>query len=580
MQPASKRDPVLREIVANALETLATELGAFSARSAYSPFINQLPEIATGIFDRQGRLITQAKHSLAHASAVRIAEREMLKRWPLESMEEGDAIVFNDQFRGGIHPTDVMIFSPIFYRGEVVFMYGAMMIVSDLGGLSAAGLPANATEVFHEGLVIPPVRLYRRGGLNPDVAELIASNSRTPVRVMGDIRALVAGGNLAASRLPEMLDKYGKEELLAITEELMDYSERLTRQGIERIPDGVYHGSYVVEEDGIVPDKSYEVKLTMTVEGSNCRLDFTGSSPQTRGAVNSSYSQSLSGVVHALLSFLNPNIPFNEGLYRPLEVVFPLGSIVNPKYPGACNIRIGAVAAIVDCIFDCLGQAFPDERQAPGGIPQTFMAAGKFPNSDEMWSLLDPHFGPCGARALRDGVDMMPDPLFGGQTAYGRNIENYEAEYPVRYERYAVWPDSGGPGRWRGGATMVKEVTFLTEADLTTRAVDRCKIPPQGLMGGKPGKGGGYLINRGRPDQWKPANKQTNIRIAPGTSLTMTISGGGGFGDPMLREPERVAADVEEGLVTIEGAARDYSVVINPTTGKPDLAATKRLHPR
>jgi N-methylhydantoinase B len=574
------KDAVLREVVQNALDTIADEVGVFAARSAYSPFVNQSGEIATGIFDLQGRLVAQTKRGLAHASAVRIGQRELVKDWPLEVMEDGDAFVFNDQFRGGIHPTDVMVFRPIFYKGRVAFLYGGMMIVSDLGGLSAAGLPANATECFHEGLIIPAVRLYRAGQPNTDVVSMIEANSRTPRRVMGDIRALVAGGNMAAARMLELIEKRGYEQLLGIIEELMDRSEKLTRQGIEQIPDGSYQGSYVVEEDGIVPDKSYMVRATITVRGSNIKFDFTGSDSQARGAVNSSYSQSLSGVVFALLCFVSPDIPMNEGFYRPLELELPLGSIVNPRYPAACNIRIGTVQAIVDSIIQAFAPVFPDRIQAPGGTPHSLLAAGRNPKTGEMWAFLDPHFGPCGARSTKDGVDCMPDPLFAGQSAYGRNIENYELEFPVRYERFQVWTDSGGPGKWRGGCGLVKEVTFLTENDLTVRAVDRCRIPPQGLAGGKPGKGGGWIINRGRADEWNPPPKQTNIRVAAGTMVTQLVSGGGGFGDPLERKPELVAQDVQERHVSLESAARDFGVVIDRATGRVDFEATKRLRER
>jgi N-methylhydantoinase B len=571
------KDPVLREIVQNALDTITDEVGVFSARSAYSPFVNQSGEIATAIFDPQGRLVAQTKRGLAHASAVRIGQRELLKDWPLDSMEDGDAFVFNDHFRGGIHPTDVMVFRPIFHDGRVAFIYGAMMIVSDLGGLSAAGLPANATECFHEGLMIPGVRLYQRGQPNRDVVAMIEANSRTPRRVMGDIRALVAGGNMAALRMLELIEKYGYADLTGIIEELMDRSETLTRQGIDRIPDGSYEGSYIVEEDGIVPDKSYTIRARITVRGGDIEFDFAGSDPQARGAVNSSFSQSLSGVVFALLCYLDDEIPMNEGFYRPIEVKLPLGSIVNPRYPAACNIRIGTVQAIVDSIIQAFAPAFPDRVQAPGGTPHSLLAAGRHPKTGEMWAFLDPHFGPCGARSTKDGVDCMPDPLFAGQSGYGRNIETYELEFPVRYERFEVWRDSGGPGKWRGGCGLIKEVTFLADNDLTVRAVDRCRIPPQGLAGGKPGKGGGWIVNRGRTDEWSPPPKQTNIRVGAGTMVTQLVSGGGGFGSPDERAPELVARDVREGYVSLESAARDYRVVIDRATGGVDMDATLQL---
>src|SRR5208282_3861057 len=239
------RDPFLPEIIHNALRGIADEAGLFSARSAYSPFINTSPQIACGLFDAQARAIAQTDSALIHVSAVQRMLPEVLKDFPPETLRPGDALIINDHFRGGIHPTDVAVFTPIFYQGKLAFFHGSMMIVSDLGGMSNGGLPANATEIFHEGLVIPPLKLYEEGVPNADVHRMIASNSRTPARVLGDIRSLVVGGNMAAPRLVELCDKYGYGQVTEIIDELLDYTERLTRQVIERIPDWFYRGAYL-----------------------------------------------------------------------------------------------------------------------------------------------------------------------------------------------------------------------------------------------------------------------------------------------------------------------------------------------
>ncbi len=569
------RDPFLPEIIHNALRGIADEAGLFSARSAYSPFINTSPQIACGLFDAQARCIAQTDSALIHVSAVQRMLPEVLKDFPPETLRPGDALIINDHFRGGIHPTDVAVFTPIFYQGKLTFFHGAMMIVSDLGGMSNGGLPANATEIFHEGLVIPPVKLYLEGVPNPDVHRMIASNSRTPARVLGDIRALVVGGNMAGPRLIELCDKYGCDQVMEIIDELLDYTERLTRQGIERIPDGVYRGSYLIEDDGIDAGKHFNVQVTVTVEGSKCKLDFTGTDPQARGPINSSYSQSLSGVVVALRFFLDPDIPLNDGFYRPIEVVFPHGSLVNPKYPAAANARFATVTAMMDAINQALAAARPDRLMAPSGCPHVFTVTGIDPQTNQFWSMIDVHMGALGARASKDGIDGLP-PLLNATPGYMRNAEHYEWEYPVLYEYFRFSRDTAGPGKWRGSAGMVKHVVFNSDADLTVRAVDRCDLPPQGVAGGKPGGVGGWILNQGRSDERKLPMKQTNLRIHKGDTLTEYVSGGGGYGDPFTRDPALVGKDVKKGLVSVEGAARDYGVVAN-ADGQVDLAATQAL---
>ena len=569
------RDPFLPEIIQNALRGIADEAGLFSARSAYSPFVNTSPQIACGLFDVQARCIAQTDAALIHVSAVQRMLPEVLKDIPPESLRPGDALIINDHFRGGIHPTDVAVFTPIFYQGKLAFFHGAMMIVSDLGGMSNGGLPANATEIFHEGLVIPPLKLYEEGVPNADVHRMIASNSRTPARVLGDIRSLVVGGNMAAPRLVELCDKYGYGQVTEIIDELLDYTERLTRQGIERIPDGVYQGSYLVEDDGIEPGKHFLVQVTVTVEGSKCKLDFTGTDPQARGPINSSYSQSLSGVVVALRFFLDPDIPLNDGFYRPLEIIFPYGTLVNPKYPAAANARFAVLQAMMDAINQALSKARPDKLLAPSGCPHVFTVTGMNPETNEFWSLLDVHMGVLGARASKDGIDGLP-PFLGGSPGYQRNAEHYEWEYPVLYDYFRFRPDTAGAGKYRGSVGMVKHVVFNSDADLTVRAVDRCDLPPQGVAGGKPGGTGGWVLNEGRPDERKLPMKQTNLRIHNGDTLTAYISGGGGYGDPFTRDPALVAKDVKKGVVTVEGAARDYGVVVD-AEAQVNLPGTESL---
>jgi N-methylhydantoinase B len=570
------QDPVLLEIIKNAMGTIAEEIGIVAVRSAYSTAVKESADASAAVCDIDGQVIAQSLGApLMHLSSLRWSPRELMKDFPRETMKDGDVFLFNDQFRGGIHSNDIMVFKPVFSGGKPRFLTSALIHVADLGGLSAGGLPATATEYFHEGLMLPPVKLYDGGQLNEDLVRIISANSRTPAKVMGDIRSMVGGTNVGARRLLELIDKYGLEQLENLVGELLDYTERLTRSEIAKIPDGTYEGSYVIEDDGIVPDKSYTVRVAVTVKGSDCHFDFTGTDQQARGAVNAAFSQAISGVVFALRCFLDPTIPMNEGCFRPLTFTLPLGTLVNPRPPAACNARMATVQAVIDAIFGALSQAFADKAVAASGNVHVYTMNGTDRTSGRIWSYMDPVIGSWGARSIKDGLDGQPLSLFGGNDR--PSMEAFEIEYPVMFKRFRFWTDSGGPGKWRGGLGLLREVTALEDAEVTVRAADRCRMPPPGIMGGKPAKGGGWVIDSAGGERIELPSKKTNQPLHAGDTLSMFVSGGGGFGDPRERDVERVAGDVADGVVSIEAAARDYGVIVDPVSFKVDVAATAKL---
>ncbi len=568
-------DPVLLEIIKNAMATIAEEIGIVAVRSAYSTAVKEAADASAAVCDCEGQVIAQSLGApLMHLSSLRWSPRELMKDFPPETMKDGDVYLFNDQFRGGIHSNDIMVFKPVFSGGRPRFLTSALIHVADLGGLSAGGLPATATEYFHEGLMLPPVKIYDGGRLNEDLVRIITANSRTPEKVMGDIRSMVGGTIVGAKRLLELIDKYGLEQLQSLIAELLDYTELLTRNEIAKIPSGTYHGSYEIEEDGVVADKTYTVRVAVTVDGSQCHFDFTGTDAQARGAINSAFSQSISGVMYALRCFLDPSIPMNEGCFRPLGFNLPLGTMVNPRPPAACNARMATVQAAIDAVFQALSQAVEKKAMAASGNVHVYTMNG-IDAAGKIWSYMDAAMGSVGARSVKDGLDGHPISLFGGNDR--PSMEAYEIEYPVMFRRFRLWPDSGGPGKWRGGVGLHREVTVLQDAEITVRAADRCRIPPVGIMGGKPGRGGGWVINLGTSRQIDLPGKKTNQPLRAGDTLSMFISGGGGCGDPHAREPELVARDVEQGVVSVEAAARDYAVIVDPVTLKVDAQATAKL---
>lgn len=573
MTAAGALDPIMCEVVKNSLLLIAQEAGIRAARSAGSTFVAASAEIACTLFDARARLIAQTEVGIMHSAALRAMLQAVLADHPPETLAEGDVLIVNDPFRGGVHPTDVGAFRPVFHEGRPAFYCGLMMIVSDLGGVSAGGLPANATECFHEGLTIPPTKLYRAGTLDEAVSRMICANSRTPGKVMADINALAAGGNVAAVRLAEIIGKYGHAPLNAMIEELLDYSERLVRQGFAAMPDGVYTGGFTVENDGVIADRDYPVRVRLEIAGSECRLDFTGSAAQATGAINSTASQTLSCINYALRCHLDPTIPMNEGFYRPIRTILPPGSVVNCTYPSACNIRLATGQAVIDAVLEAMAAIDETRAMAPGATVHTLNMQGQNPDGS-LWSMLDVSFGSCGARHGEDGGDGLPL-LFHGQAGYERNLEGYEWGHPIRYTRYELVPDTGGPGRWRGGAGLVKGIEFLTDTVITVRATDRFERTPPGIRGGGKGTGAGWIVNEGTPNEYSLAGKVTNHRLRAGDILTMRCPGGGGLGDPLERDPALVLRDVEDGIVSPEAARAIYGVVLAEDGRAVDIPATE-----
>jgi N-methylhydantoinase B len=554
-------DPVLNEVIQSALDMAVEEGGLAAARAAGSTFISSSTVIACALFDPVGRQVAQTAGGLLHVSALRVMLPELLARHPAESFVEGDVYIFNSPFLGGIHPTDVGAFRPVYHNGALVFFAATMMIVSDLGGMAAGGLPANATETFHEGIVIPPVAYLQGGRGQPMVQAFIRANSRVPDKVIGDIDALAAGTAVVAARIGELLDRYGIACVGAVIDHLIDYAETMARLGLKSIADGRYCGSYEVEADGVETGREFTVRCAIELADGHCTIDFAGTDTHARGPINSSSSQTLSAAVYAMRCYLDANIPMNEGLYNAITVRAPAGTLVNPNYPAACNLRMGTVHAILDAINMALLHAFPERAGAPGGSAATITVSAAAPGKDGVWSLLDCHFGVGGGRVGLDGVDGTPSPIY-ASAGWDRSIEAYEWEYPIEYERFAFLPDTGGPGRWRGATGMIKTMRFSADGWLTVRSTDRFDRSPPGLDGGEAGSGGCWIINMGDADEQRLPAKKTNHLIRSGDRLTLINAGGGGMGDPHARDPAAVARDVELGFVTREHALRDYGVEI------------------
>jgi N-methylhydantoinase B len=542
MTTANVADAVTAEVVRNALAVAAEEASIVVVRSSHSTFIQEGADACSAILDAKGQLVSQSTAtSLMHGASLRCSLPALLEDHPLDTMVEGDVFAMNDPYRGGIHANDIVVFRPVFADGRPRWFAGTLIHVADVGGSAVGGLAALAQDCFSEGLLLPPIHLYAAGEARTEVFAILRRNSRAPEKVVGDVQALVAGVNTMARRLDELIERYGADELERVVDEHLDATEARTRAGLRELGDGTYTGSYQIDSDGLT-DREYFVNVTVTLEDGTLTADFTGTSPQSGGAINASYSQTLSGVVFAMRCLVDPTLPMNEGCFRPLVPNFPLGTLVNPMSPAACGGRIVTVAGATDAMLRALSEARPDKATAASGLIHVWTLSGAG------WLSLFYEFGGIGGRAGSDGPDATGCFFLGGRSVIPQ-IEPMEAQYPFVVRHSKLLADSGGKGQWRGGLGMETEIELLDDAMITVRGA-RMEIPPPGTNGGEPGVPGSWFIRRLDGREEELAVRQADVPITRGERFIVRTSGGGGLGRPEDRDPALVAADVRDGKVS------------------------------
>jgi len=573
-EPTLLDDAITADVIRSALAVAVEEASLVVVRSAHSTFIQEGADACAALLDASGQLVAQsAATSLMHAASLRCSLPALLEDVPLDTMRAGDVVALNDPYRGGIHANDIIVFRPIIADGRVAFFAGTLVHVADLGGVAAGGLAALATDTFGEGLLLPPVHLARGGEPVADLRRILARNSRVPEKVLGDVDALVAGVHVIAARVEDLLARHGAARLAIFVDAWLAETEHRMRAELATIPAGTYHGSFVIDGDGVEPGRTFDVHVAVTCRDGGVDVDFAGTAAQARGPINASVSQALSGVVYGIRCFVDPTIPMNEGCWRPITAHLPPGSLVNPTAPAACGGRIVTVAAAVDAILGALAAARPDHATAASGLIHVFTLAGR--RDGTPWLNLFYEFGGVGARVAADGPDATGCFFLGGRSVIPQ-VEPIEAGNPIVVRASRLRADSGGPGEWRGGLGVELEVELLTDAVATVRG-DRMLLPPPGTAGGRPGRAGDFAVRRADGRVEVLAAKQADVPIAAGERLVVRTSGGGGLGPPARRPPEAVLADVVAGRVTRDAAARDYGVALDPTGGDIDRAATSSL---
>src|SRR4051794_29193072 len=464
-------DPILTEVIRGALAAVAEEIGTAVVRAAYSTSIKESGDVSGAIFDRGGRLVAQSATTMfSHVASLRACIASVLEVFDAAAMEEGDLFFMNDPYRGGVHSNDIAVFRPLCVDGEVRYFTSTLVHVADVGGMTPGGLPGTATDMFMEGLVLPPMHLGRRGQLDDEVARLLLANSRSPVMVMGDLKALVGGANTGGARMHELIDRFGLQPLAEAVDFLIDYAERRTRLAVSQLPPGSYTGEGTIDDDGVERDRSLTVRVAITTDADGrFVVDFTGTDRQATGAVNASYSQATSAAVYgSRLIVDDPDIPINEGVFTALDLVLPQGTLVNPNWPAAVNGRGITMMAMIEAMCEALSKQQPDRAVAVS--PMNHVMSVSINDSNGGYRVfIDNDYGGTGARAGKDGVDATGSAFLAGRT-FTVSVEGVEQEHAVMYDRFCLRPDSGGVGRTRGGLGTERTVRFLQPGIASMRA--------------------------------------------------------------------------------------------------------------
>jgi N-methylhydantoinase B len=511
MMNNSRLDPVTLSVLASALVGIAEEMGAVLIRGSYSSNIKERRDCSTALFDAKGLMVAQAEHIPVHLGAMPGAVAAIMDRDP----EPGDVFAINDPYSGGTHLPDITLVSPVVHEGEIIGYAVTRAHHSDVGGMRPGSMPSDSREIFQEGIIIPPVRLVRDGVYVADVMDLILANVRTAGLRRGDLRAQIAANNIAAERLDELIERRGKDTVLAAFDEVVSYAEKRTREAISDIPDGEHSAEDCMEGDGITDD-DIPIKATVTVEGDSMKIDFTGTADAASGNINCPLPVTRSASYFALRVLLPKDVLANAGTYAPLTIKAPRGSLVNAAYPSAVVAgNVETSNRIADTVLAALAGFAPKEIPAQGqGTMNNTVIGG------QGWTYYETIGGGQGASHGGPGPSGVH---VGMSNTLNTPIEAFEIEYPMRVERYELIYGSGGVGEHRGGDGIVRSVRVLEPASLSL-LTDRRRHGPRGVAGGEPGRVGRNLLGG---EELPP---KVSREMEEGDVVTIETPGGGGYG--------------------------------------------------
>lgn len=573
--PLTAVDPITLEVIKNALSSVADEMALVLMRSAYSPVVRDSMDYSTALCDAQGRVVAQGLTLAVQLGAFPDAMTHLFERWG-GRMRDGDVFIMNDPYGGGgQHLPDIYVVKPIFHDGAIEGYACTMAHHSDVGGLAPGSTAIHATDIHQEGLRLPWLRLYQCGEPDETLFSVISKNTRQPIQVLGDLRAQVAACAVAERGLRGLIERYGAQRLRPCFSTILDQAERLMRAFIRDIPDGRYCATDWIDGLGERPEP-LRIEVCVTVAGEEIDIDFAGTSAQVPAAINCPIAMVRSSAYCAIRCITSPDIPNCDGYMRPVHIRAPRGTILNPDEPAACAARGVMGYRVFDVIMAALAQVVPERVVAAGEGGPTLFSCGGW-HEGRPFVLTEVMVGTWGARAGRDGLEGISNPA---ANLSNQPAELIEAELPLEVVRYGMVPDSGGAGLRRGGLAYIREFRLLAEQAVFTTRADRRDHPPYGLVGGQPGAGSVNLLRTPAGDRPLPTMPMEALAWRRGDVFMHVSAGGGGYGDPLERDPHQVLEDVIDEKVSAPAAAAHYGVVVDLTRARIDEAATAQLRGR
>lgn len=568
----ARLDPVTLEVIRHSFIAAADEMKINLMRTAYNPIIYEVLDFSIGLFDTRGRMISQAAGLPIFLGNLGEAIKTVTSDVGLENFQPGDVYLINDTYTTGTHLNDVTVISPIFVEGDLLAFAASRAHWLDVGSRDPGGWASDTTEIYQEGIRLRSVRLYEAGQLNPSIARILRDNVRFTESVLGDMRAQIAAGRTGERRFAEVVARFGRSVVEEAIAEIIRQGELSSREAVRSIPDGVYSAEAFLDDDGMGIVEP-PVKVKVIVAGDTMTFDLMGSAPQCRGPINCGLAATISACRVAFKCLTTPFEPVNEGHFAPLRFIIPEDCMFNARLPAPSGVYGIILMTLIDVILKALSPAFPDK--VPAGhycdVCAIFIS-GVDPRTGHPFLHVEPEGGGWGAFSNRDGESVLIA-IADGDT---RNIpvEVIENRFPLLVERYELRQDSGGAGKFRGGLGHYRDYRVLAPSVRLTTIQERSKCPPWGLAGGKPAAYNTLVVNPDSPRQLS-LQKATGLELHEGDVISVRTGGGGGYGDPLERDPERVREDVIDGYVSLEAARSEYGVIVDPLTFEVDYQATQ-----
>jgi len=572
---ASQRtmDPILLEVMRNALVEVTEEMSVSIQRTAFSTNVKTRLDYSCAFVDAKGRMVAQAFCQPAHLVTIGRLIPRAVAEYGIENLEPGDGLLVNDPHRQGSHLNDIFLITPFFFEGKLLGFVSNICHHVDVGGGAPASIGA-FQEVYQEGIILPVVKLVSRGKVDADLWKMVLANVRAKKEVAGDLRAQIAANDMGVRRLTVIAEHYGSETIEFYIDRLLEYTEQRVRAELQRLPRGTFEAEGSLDDDGITPEP-VRFKVKVTISEDKILFDFTGTDKQRSAPMNCNMTQTFTACVFVFKCLVDPDIPVNEGFYQPIEVIAPLGSAVNVRHPGAVVGGWEVAMRLCEVLFKAISQALPEEAPAGTKGMVCHVGFGGKVKSGDYYTYLETLGGGYGGRFNADGPDAIQTHFQNTQNA---PVEEIELNYPVRITRYSLIPDSEGPGKFRGGLGLCREYSFLNHEPVLTMLADRVKFPPWGLFGGGNGKPARYLVVADGKE--KDIASKGTTRVTGGSLMRVETCGGGGYGPAEERDPEAVLRDVIEGKVSAKRASKEYRVAIDTKNWVVDRAKTRQLRKR